>query len=57
MAMAKMAKYHSLETTDEDLKAKWVSEKYFSGVYVPANHMVLNLGSNFCRKSRKVRAD
>lgn len=53
MAMAKMAKYHSLETTDEDLKAKWVSEKYFSGVYVPANHMVLNLGSNFCRKSRK----
>ena len=57
MAMAKMAKYHSLETTDEDLKAKWVSEKYFSGVYVPANHMVLNLGGNFCRKSRKVRAD
>ena len=57
MAMAKMAKYHSLETTDEDLKAKWVSEKYFSGVYVPANHMVLNLGSNFCRKSRKVRTD
>ena len=57
MAMAKMAKYHSLETTDEDLKAKWVSEKYFSVVYVPANHMVLNLGSNFCRKSRKVRAN
>lgn len=57
MAMAKMAKYHSLETTDEDLKAKWVSEKYISGVYVPANYMVLNLGSNFCRKSRKVRAD
>ena len=57
MAMAKMAKYHSLETTDEDLKAKWVSEKYFSGVYVPANHTVLNLGSNFCRKSRKVRAN
>ena len=57
MAMAKMTKYHSLETTDEDLKAKWVSEKYFSGVYVPANHMVLNLGSNFCRKSRKVRAN
>ena len=57
MAMAKMTKYHSLETTDEDLKAKWVSEKYFSGVYVPANHMVLNLGSNFCRKSRKVRGN
>lgn len=33
MAMATMAKYHSLETTDEDLKAKWVSDKY-SRVYM-----------------------
>lgn len=57
MAVAKMATYHSLETTDEDLKAKWVSGNYFSGLYVPANLMVLNLGSNFCRKSRKVRAN
>ena len=29
----------------------------FSGVYVPANLMVLNLGSNFRRKSREVRAN